>query len=78
MAEGLTGPGDVGRYFDHERINQGPLDGALVLAESLQWGLADPFGPWIPGLRWAELAAKPTPYPGGESGGPADNAQLPA
>jgi hypothetical protein len=36
MAEGLTGPGYVGRYFDHERINQGQMDGALVLAESVQ------------------------------------------
>lgn len=44
---------DVGRYFDQERINQGQRGGALVLAESVQCGLADPFGPWIPGLRWA-------------------------
>jgi hypothetical protein len=36
MAEGLTGPGYVGRYFDHERINQGQMDGAFVLAESVQ------------------------------------------
>lgn len=27
MAEGLTGPGYVGRYFDHERISQGQMDG---------------------------------------------------
>jgi hypothetical protein len=77
MAEGLTGPGDVGRYFDHERINQGQMDGAFVRAESVLGGLADLFGPWIPGLQWAELAAQLTPYPGGENGGPADNAQPP-
>ena len=77
VPEGFAGPGDVGRYLDHDRFHQCQVNRSFVFAESVQGGLADFFRPWVPGLRRAELAAQPTPYPLREKRGPANDPQLP-
>lgn len=56
--ERSAGPRDVGRDFDHERVDQRQGHRAFVLAESVQRGFADLFGPRTPGLLRAEPAAQ--------------------